>query len=192
MVEPFRPAFIHDYHLEVTQGEDFVIGFRALPRTDQGALYLEDTTGFTATLTIRDRNPDGDIQHVATVANGQIQVGFTPAAWEASTAYGLGQQVVPTALNGFVYEVTVAGTSDSGEPTWPTTIGGTVNDGTVTWRCELTDARVANVYIHIPGSVTDDLEDWGYGEYALSVKDAFGNSWCYVDGTVRLRRSANV
>ncbi len=46
-------------------------------------------------------------------------------AWEASTAYALGDFVVPTegVENGFRYECTTAGTSDASEPTWPTTEG---------------------------------------------------------------------
>ena len=59
-------------------------------------------------------------------------------AWEADTAYSLGDVVVPTAglENGFRYECTTAGTSHATtEPTWPTTEGGTVVDGTVTWTC---------------------------------------------------------
>ena len=55
--------------------------------------------------------------------------------WAASTAYLVGHIRRPTTGNGFVYRVAVAGTSDSGEPTWPTTIGETVTDGTVTWTC---------------------------------------------------------
>lgn len=49
--------------------------------------------------------------------------------WTASTAYAVGDKVVPTVRNGHVYEVTVAGTSDSSEPTWPTAAVGTVVDG---------------------------------------------------------------
>lgn len=58
-------------------------------------------------------------------------------AWEASTAYDLGDIVVPTAgvENGFRYECTVAGTSGASEPVWPTTEGATVVDGGATWTC---------------------------------------------------------
>jgi len=58
-------------------------------------------------------------------------------AWQASTAYSLGDVVVPTAglENGFRYECTTAGTSDSSQPAWPITEGGTVDDGTATWTC---------------------------------------------------------
>jgi hypothetical protein len=58
-------------------------------------------------------------------------------AWVASTAYTLGQFVVPTAglENGFRYECTTAGTSHSSAPTWPTTEGATVADNTAVWTC---------------------------------------------------------
>ena len=58
-------------------------------------------------------------------------------AWQVSTAYSLGDIVVPTTgkENGYRYECTTAGTSDSSEPTWPATVGATKTDGTVTWTC---------------------------------------------------------
>ena len=46
----------------------------------------------------------------------------------------LGQYRVPTVRNGWVYQVTTAGSCGAVEPTWPTTaIGDTVTDGTVVW-----------------------------------------------------------
>jgi hypothetical protein len=65
---------------------------------------------------------------------------LTDAYWAASTAYSLGDIVVPKgagqgAENGFRYECTTAGTSDASEPTWPTVEGETVDDNTVTWTC---------------------------------------------------------
>lgn len=54
--------------------------------------------------------------------------------WVLSTVYTLGQMRQPTTPNGLVYIVTTAGTSDTTEPTWPTTgLGSTVVDGTVIW-----------------------------------------------------------
>lgn len=58
-----------------------------------------------------------------------------PGVWVALTAYSLGVFRRPTVANGFRYEVTTAGTTAAGQPTWPTTIGATVVDGTVTWTC---------------------------------------------------------
>lgn len=74
-----------------------------------------------------------------TVNPGTDQITLTPTfilgEWAASTAYSVGDRREPTTPNGFIYEVTVAGTSGSSEPTWPTSgIGSTVTDGTVTWK----------------------------------------------------------
>lgn len=80
-------------------------------------------------------------------------------AWEASTAYSLGDIVVPTVgkETGFEYECTTAGTSDASEPTWPTYGGATVADSTVTWTC-----RSAST---LPGHL-EDLCAVGAGAYA--------------------------
>ncbi len=57
----------------------------------------------------------------------------TPVStWTLSTGYLVGDFVIPTVVNGHVYEATVAGTSDVTEPIFPTD-GSTVVDGTVTW-----------------------------------------------------------
>lgn len=55
--------------------------------------------------------------------------------WASETAYQVGDIVRPTTGNGFVYQAISAGTSDTTEPTWPTTIGETVVDDGVTWAC---------------------------------------------------------
>lgn len=188
MTELYRPAFIHDYNIEITQGEDWVIGFRCKPRTDQGVLYLEDTTGYSAEMAIRQSDQLGELQ---LDASAYVTVGFTPSKWQTGTAYGLGQKVVPTTLNGYVYECTVAGTSHaSTEPTWPTTLGQTVTDNTATWRCETDDSQVCNVAVVIPAAVTGALTDWGLGVWALAVRNSFGNSWFFVDGLAYLRKSS--
>jgi hypothetical protein len=61
----------------------------------------------------------------------------TPA-WTASTAYSVGNVVVPfvqspSVQNGFSYICISAGTSGSGQPTWPMTFGATVTDNGVVW-----------------------------------------------------------
>ena len=61
-----------------------------------------------------------------------------PSTWAASTAYSVGDYVIPTTPNGYFYVCTVAGTSDTSEPTWPATIDDTVVDNTVTWKCVAT------------------------------------------------------
>ncbi len=53
--------------------------------------------------------------------------------WAASTGYSVGDIVLSTASKTLKFKCTVAGTSDSSEPTWPV-LGGTVADNTVTWQ----------------------------------------------------------
>jgi|GEM_PF-3314695 len=53
--------------------------------------------------------------------------------WMPSSSYVLGNVVLSSALPNLIYECTVAGTSSSSEPAWPTLEGQTVVDGTVTW-----------------------------------------------------------
>jgi hypothetical protein len=79
---------------------------------------------------------NGDTGSDANQFNGLYKT-LKGAAWQASTAYALGDFVVPTAglENGFRYECTTAGTSAGSAPTWPTVEGATVSDGTVIWTC---------------------------------------------------------
>jgi len=57
-----------------------------------------------------------------------------PPAWQASTAYSVGQIISPSTANGHFYECTAAGTSGGTPPgSWPTD-GSTFSDGTVTWQ----------------------------------------------------------
>lgn len=59
--------------------------------------------------------------------------------WTASTVQYSGDIVRPLIPNGYYYECTVAGTTDTTEPTWPTTPNATVTDNTVTWTCRTDD-----------------------------------------------------
>lgn len=57
------------------------------------------------------------------------------SAWEASNSYSVGDIVRASTLqaSGLVFRCTTAGTSDSSEPAWATTLGNTVTDNTVVW-----------------------------------------------------------
>ena len=70
--------------------------------------------------------------------------GIGMTTWQAATAYTAGQYVLPVNAGELMYEVTVAGTSDAAEPTWPTAIDGTVVDGGVTFTAR---ARPAMTWI---------------------------------------------
>ncbi len=62
------------------------------------------------------------------------QEAYKFSAWQASQAYSVGDIRRPTTVNGRSYICTVAGTSDTSEPTWPTSEEQTVVDGGVTWK----------------------------------------------------------
>ena len=57
-------------------------------------------------------------------------------AWAATTAFVVGDVRRATTLqtSGLVFRCTVAGTSASTEPAWPTDIGSAIIDGTATWQ----------------------------------------------------------
>ena len=97
----------------------------------------------------------GDCREVKWDANGNFcwEVGqLNAGAWQASTAYSVGQVVYPTVLNTYAYECTAAGTSGTSQPTWPTTVGNTVGDGGVTWTCFAT-AYFAATHTCNPGQI---------------------------------------
>jgi len=71
------------------------------------------------------------------------------SAWTASTAYTIGQMVVPITRAGFVFTVATAGTSGStgNEPDWPTSIGNTITDNGAVWLCIGVDADAAPISV---------------------------------------------
>ncbi len=76
-----------------------------------------------------------------------------PSAWADSTSYTTASSydrntesmVRPSTANGFYYYCSGAGTSDSVEPTWPTTVGDTVIDGSVTWTAIVATRQLGEV-----------------------------------------------
>ena len=56
-------------------------------------------------------------------------------AWAASTAYSVGdiRRATTVQPSGLFFKCTVAGTSGSSQPAWPTDIGSTIVDGGATW-----------------------------------------------------------
>jgi hypothetical protein len=89
-------------------------------------------------------------------------------SWAASTAYSLGDRRRPTQVNrnGFLYQVTTAGTSGSSEPAWPAAWSKTVTDGSVVWTCingELEDSWFAIASIN---GTTITLDNYVSGNYS--------------------------
>jgi hypothetical protein len=98
-----------------------------------------------------------------------------------TTAYALNAYVTPATANGFYYKATVAGTSGSTIPTFPTTIGATVTDGTVTWTCAgrttLTagtdyEVRPSGVFVYANRTIAGETWTVGYTRAAADVVQA--------------------
>jgi hypothetical protein len=99
-------------------------------------------------------------------------------AWQANTAYGVGDTIQPTNPNGYYYTVVNAGTSGNNQPTWPLVVGGKVYDsnglpGGVEWENSGTAVTSSdqglgsNVYIQ---GVSDTFYDTnGHGASAFVV-----------------------
>lgn len=70
----------------------------------------------------------GSVTLTTTLANSWA------TTWGTGTAYTLGQLVIPSTPNTYIYQCVVAGTSHAAtEPTWTTTKGVNNTDNTVTW-----------------------------------------------------------
>ncbi len=89
-----------------------------------------------------------------------LSVNLKGTEWAATTAQSLGDFIRPVVPNGFVYEVTTAGTTGGTEPTWPTTPGNTVVNGSVTFTTRvdgiLDHVLPTNTYLHTLKIVADD------------------------------------
>jgi len=80
------------------------------------------------------------------------------AAWAASTAYVVGDVVraITVQASGLVFECTVAGTSSTSEPSWPTDISSTIVDGNVTWQA--ISSVYADASILAPNAIVELFE----------------------------------
>jgi len=112
---------------------------------------------------------------------------FTASDWQASTAYSAGDYVVPTSANGHIYKCTSAGTSDSGEPSWPTTDGNTVEDNTVTWQC-VENGDLEHYEVSGDGYIAGGAEVTGKSlEQASGVTTFDGDNVSWTESTITAR-----
>ena len=187
MVELYRPAFIHGYDIEITQGQDFTWGFRLIATDIDGSTYLLDTEGYTAAFTVRAPDASGTAQIEVDTVSGEVVVGSSPAGIERNTAYIVGQWGTDGSA---VYECTVAGTTDASPVLFDDTINHTTTDGTVTWNCIGDDSTVCNLTIILPSAITEALTAWGRGVYSIEVKDTYDHTVFYADGAAWLREES--
>ncbi len=109
-----------------------------------------------------------------------------PPAWQASTAYNVGQIISPSTANGHFYECTTAGTSGKAPPTWPTD-GSSFTDGTVTWQDMGTQSTIATEALTFDsnGNLTSPTGDIS-GITASGLADGAANltfKWDLYNGT---------
>jgi hypothetical protein len=88
---------------------------------NRGVINLKSDT-IKLALVLSTYTPSLNLHHVWKVST----------AWQAATAYSVGDRRVPATPAGYHYLCTTAGTSGASEPTWSTTQGGTTADGTGT------------------------------------------------------------
>jgi hypothetical protein len=123
----------------------------------------------------------------------------TPDDWLATTVYALGDFVKATTPDGRRYIVTTAGTSDSSEPTWDTTIGNTTADATVVWTTEdgfvkegTVDVVTSDQVFTITGlvaSIPDNIFSVGHIEFLSGINSGFEMDiklWVTATSTVTL------
>lgn len=79
-------------------------------------------------------------------------IGTGAIAWQATFVYALGVQIVDP--NGYVQQVTTAGTSGASQPAFNTTIGGATTDGTVTW----TNQKQSNIVVIVTGTTNGSAQ----------------------------------
>lgn len=102
----------------------------------------------------------------------EIVEGAGAATWTATTAYALGDAVIPVAPNLRFYKATIAGTSDTCEPTFPTSVGATVVDATVTWTDQGLIVPIINV---------DATMDWEHGSVVMTIGSVGGGNTLDMD-----------
>lgn len=103
-----------------------------------------------------------------------------------STAYALGDFIVPATPNTYYYKVTTAGTSAASPPTFGTTVGGTTTDGTavitnmgvVTLVADTDyEVRAGGVYILPAAKITDGaVMECDYTKVAADIVQALTTS----------------
>lgn len=100
----------------------------------------------------------------------QTQGQQLPQLWAPSATYTLGMTVSPSTSNGLIFQVTTAGVSAAGEPSWPTQPGATIADNSVVWTA-LSNQSAQLVWSPMPNTPAV----FGSG------LPLFGNIWGNVD-----------
>lgn len=144
---------------------------------------------------------DGTNGYVVDESDTVTQINQTYSAWTSATAYSLGARRIPTVANSLYYQVTTAGTSGGGEPTWPTTVGDTVTDGSVVWTCQgyyggfpsphLPQPVYADGYLFLAHANSGDIQNSDLDDPQSWQTDNFITAEMYPDNVTGLARQNN-
>lgn len=81
----------------------------------------------------------------------------TSTEWTASSVLAVGEYIKPTVDNGFIYKVSVGGTTGSSEPSFIATEGSVVTDGAVQYIAEAKEYTAGtNEILGVANSVLED------------------------------------
>ncbi len=130
LVASFAP-FSHTEVISVTYGDEDALIDTFKPKETyhigSGATRAATILGLLGLTRMVPRFEDDGKLHIDILVSGDAPT------WTATTAYIVGDTVIPATPNDQVYKCTTAGTSGGSEPTFPTTEDQTVGDGSVTW-----------------------------------------------------------
>jgi len=104
-------------------------------------------------------NPSG-IKEVGTTGSTTNPNVDSATEWNSSATYEIGQYILPTMENEFMYRVTKEGTTAGSEPTWSLTEGNVVEDGTVEYvAVKIVKTPDAQEILGVQNSVLEDGSD---------------------------------
>ena len=103
--------------------------------------HTESPASYSAEVVLRNSDTTLtalDFEHYQMVLSYGYKTGVTRSAWGAASAYAIDDIVIPsgTAVNGFQYRCSIAGTTAASQPSWSTTLGITIADSSVTWEMD--------------------------------------------------------
>lgn len=186
-------------HLQWAGSTPTEAGDRRVPTTIGSYWYVAVTSGTTGT-----SEPTWPTTIGNTVTDGSITwrcegTYSGPAKFQTSHAYAVGDEIIPTTENGYWYEVTIAGTSDSTEPSeWTLNLFDVTTSGSVTFECKgqyggfptphVPQPVFMDGYIFLPDANSIDIynsditQPYGWGALALAAAESFPD---YVTGLAR-------
>lgn len=165
----FVPDMVILFNKTASTGDIFMhMKLPGMPDGDSAAFVGVADSGSTGNVSVKFETTNGPADYNAVKIQGRN--------WAASTAYVVGDVVRPATKNGYAYECTVAGTSHTSAPTWPTTLDETVADNSVTWKCVVDTCEAAGFQgFTIPAAFSDDNDELFYVAFETDMHTSHGD-----------------